>query len=415
MGINVSRLRSSAAGLVKALRRRRAVWHRARLTTSRWIGVTGSCGKSTTCRVLSRVLSAHGTCSRPTGGNYGDSLPVCILRVQPGDQFVVQEIGTHLPGSIRRLASLFRPEVAIVTNIGTDHYTQFKSMDAIAEEKADLVRALPADGVAVLNADDARVVAMATLTKARVVTFGIQTEADYRACEISAAWPDPISFVLEHNGEFHPVQTSLFGRHFVPNVLASLAVAHTVGMPLAAAIAAVRGIKPLDGRLSEVRAPDGVTFILDDYKAPWWGLPLTVDFITEARAKRKILVLGEMSDNPGDKATKLRRLINSTLDHVDRVVVVGPSGRKLNTALLQNEKVTVSNSAHEAHQFLNDFLKTGDLVVLKGNIVDHLERLAHARVGDVGCWRSRCGRGGHCAACDLMAQAADPDDRLPGQ
>ncbi|MEZ5329323.1 MAG: hypothetical protein R3F19_30095 [Verrucomicrobiales bacterium] len=162
--------------------------------------------------------------------------------------------------------------------------------------------------------------------------------------------------------------------------------------------------------MSEVKAPDGVTFIRDDYKAPWWGLPFTVAFIRDAQAERKVLVLGEMSDNPGDKATKFRRVINSALDHVHRIVVVGPAGRKLNSALLEHDRVEVCDTIEAANRYLTGVLQSGDLVVLKGIVADHLERLARVRVEPVGCWRSRCGRKHLCSECDLLKVPAGPDD-----
>ncbi|MDA0813538.1 MAG: Mur ligase family protein, partial [Verrucomicrobia bacterium] len=258
-------------------------------------------------------------------------------------------------------------------------------------------------------ADDPRVAAMARSSAARTVTFGIEQDADYRARDVSAVWPKGVSFVLEHDGKEHRVETGLFGAHFAPNVLASLATAHIAGMPLEDAVAAVREIVPLEGRMSEVKSPDGVTFIRDDYKAPWWGLPFTVEFIRDAQAMRKVLVLGEMSDNPGDKATKFRRVINSALDHVACIVVVGPAGRKLNSALLEHERVEVCDTIDEARRYLASFLLSGDLVVLKGIVADHLERLARARVETVGCWRSRCGRKHLCSECDLLVIPAGPD------
>ena len=248
---------------------RRALRHRIRLGREQsaicWIGVTGSCGKSTTCRILAQMLAKHAPCRLPNLlWNYTGTVPLAILNVTAEDRYVVQEIATHVPGSIERICKMYLPQIGVVMNVGTDHYTQFGGEEAIAQEKAALVRALPADGVAILNADDSRVAAMAKDTVARPVTFGIENAATYRARDVSAAWPRGVSFVLEHDGQTHHVETGLFGAHFAPNVLASLATAHTAGMPLEDAVAALGDVEPLEGRMSEVKAPDGVTFIRDD-------------------------------------------------------------------------------------------------------------------------------------------------------
>ncbi|MDA0813539.1 MAG: UDP-N-acetylmuramoyl-tripeptide--D-alanyl-D-alanine ligase [Verrucomicrobia bacterium] len=410
------KLRRIVGTVVKRLREHRAARHRnhlGKVADIRWIGVTGSCGKSTTVHLLTEVLRKRGRCPKPSGGNLPEALPVCLLRVTSSHNAVVQEIGTMNPGHIRHNCRIFRPEIGVVMNVGTDHYAQFRSEDAIAHEKADLVRALPSDGVAILNADDPRVAAMAGETKARIVTFGIEKDADYRAHAVAANWPSAVGFRLEHEGKSYHLQSRLFGCHLVPNLLACIAAAHTCGMPIEEAIAALSEIEPVDGRMSEVKAPDGVTFIRDDYKAPWWGLPLTIGFLCAADAQRKVLVLGEMSDNPGNKARKFRRLINSALDQLDMIVVVGEAAGQLNESLLASKKIQAFHTIKEAHDFLTTILQPGDLVVLKGLAADHLERLARARVETVGCWRDRCGRRNLCTGCEFLAVPAGSNERLP--
>ena len=368
-------------------------------------------------RLLANALGRHGSCPEPNERwNYTGTVPLSILRVKPADDYVVQELGTHLPGTIRRLCSMLRPQIGIVMNVGSDHYAQFRGEDAIADEKADLVRYLPAGGVAVLNADDERVAAMGAESKARVVTFGIANEADYRASDVTAAWPETLGFVLVHNGERHRVTTMFHGIHMAPNVLAALAAADVAGMPLKEAIAAIGEVLPVDGRMSETKAPGNVTFIRDDYKAPWWALPLTIDFISEARAKRKVLVLGEMSDNPGNKGRKFRRIINSALGSVDVVIIAGPASDQLNESLRNDSRVEVFQTVREANDFLSGYLQSEDLVVLKGMLADHLERLASSRgEGGVECWRSRCGRNIQCSACDLREAPAGVEDPVPSK
>ncbi|MEZ5329324.1 MAG: UDP-N-acetylmuramoyl-tripeptide--D-alanyl-D-alanine ligase [Verrucomicrobiales bacterium] len=410
------RLRGMIGTLAKRWRERRAARHRMRLgriAEIRWIGVTGSCGKSTTVHLLTEVLRKRGRCPKPSGGNLPDAVPVCLLRVTPDHNAVVQEIGTMSPGHIRHNCRIFRPEIGVVMNVGSDHYAQFRSEDAIAEEKADLVRALPADGVAILNADDPRVAAMAGHTSARVVTFGIVKEADYRAQDVSANWPASVGFRLDHQGQSYRLESRLFGSHLVPNLLACIAAAHTCGMPIEEVISALGEIEPVDGRMSEVKAPDGVTFIRDDYKAPWWGLPLTIEFLRNAEAQRKVLVIGEMSDNPGNKGRKFRRLINTALIELDMIVVVGEAAGQLNESLLESEKIQAFDRIADAHEFLTTFLKSGDLVVLKGLVADHLERLARARVETVGCWRDRCGRRTLCTDCEFLPISAGSNERVP--
>ena len=368
-----------------------------------WIGITGSCGKSTTARVTASILSRFGKCTIPTLANLPDEVPICVLRVAPDSRFVVQEIGTTKKGYIRRSCEIVQPEVGIVTNVGTDHYSQFKDEELIAEEKADLVRSLPTEGCAVLNADDQRVMAMASHAKCRVVTFGSGgSGADYRVEQVSANWPRTLSFTLVHDGRELAVKTSLLGRHFVPNVVAGIACAHELGLPIAEVIDAVKNVRPLPGRMSEVVASNGITFIRDDAKAPWWTLELILEFARDAEATRKLLVIGEISDNPGNKGRKFRRFLNHARECFDRIVVTGVACEQLNSSLRQAEDLEAISSIADVHHFLSKELAPGDLVILKGQLADHLERLAHARAMDVQCWVGRCGRNISCASCNSL-------------
>lgn len=406
------------------VRRRRKWWlqRKARsyrkklrkISDAQWIGVTGSCGKSTTTRLLAHLLGKKADCPLPNEAwNYTGTVPLAILSVQPTQDFVVQEIGTHVPGTIAKLCEMIQPDVGVVMNVGTDHYSMFKGIEGIAHEKADLVRALGPENIVVLNVDDVHVSAMAKLATAKVVTFGVDSQADFRAMDVSSQWPEPLSFNLVHKGARYPVSTILHGKHLAPNVLAAMAAACSVGLEIDDVVQFIKDAEPVSGRMSEVRAADGVTFIRDDFKAPWWGIPLAIEFLDEAIATRKIAVLGEMSDNPGNKGRKFRRLVKSAAEVADLVVIVGAAAGELNQQLKNAENIKAVATVSAAREFLAETLVRGDLVLLKGMLADHLERLAWAHTTEVGCWRERCRRNIPCSKCDLMAVPAESGDPLP--
>ena len=391
----------------------RATRHRKKLgkvSDTQWIAITGSCGKSTTARILSMILSRHGRCAvSDERHNYTGTVPQAILKVDSQEEYVVQEIGTHVPGSIAKLCKMVQPQIGLITNVGTDHYTQFGSEDAIANEKADLVRSLPAKGIAILNSDDPRVAAMRSETKARVVSYSEgNASADYVAMEVSSSWPQPLTFVLKcERGEYR-VTTQLFGKHLVSSVLASLACAIELGVPAEVALEVIKDVAPVEGRMSRGSDGKGVSFIRDDVKAPWWALPFTKEFLEDAVAKRKILVIGEMSDNPGNKKRKFSRFLTSMYESVDLIAVVGPGIRKVNKTVLENDKVMAFGTVKEASLGLDEVLRAGDLVVLKGMIGDHLERIYHARNQEVGCWQTRCGLSVQCSKCEQLSVNVAP-------
>jgi len=390
--------------------------HRSRLRGTVFIGVTGSAGKTTTKDLLAAVLATRlrGNVGRGSG-NYAHDIARNVLSVRTGDQFRVVEIGANTgPGSLDRPLALLRPRIGVVTSVSTDHYTAFGSVDAIAAEKGKLIRALPPDGVAILNADDPRVLAMREGYPGRVRTFGLDPTAELRAEHVTGAWPDRLSFTLVHAGERVPVRTQLCGTHWVSAALAAVAVGLEMGIPLSDAARAIGEVEPFKGRMNPVALADGVTFVRDDLKASLGTLPPVLAFLRSARASRKILVLGTISDHPGNNGiyTKVAR---QALEQVDLLCAVGPGAfiaLRAKTAA-GGGRVRAFGSVKAASAFLQDFLRPGDLVVLKGsNTSDHLVRILLARSSRVACWQSNCGRMAFCDDCALVAVPSEP---APGE
>jgi UDP-N-acetylmuramyl pentapeptide synthase len=385
---------------------RAAALHRRRLRRVHRVAVTGSCGKTVTKELVAAVLSTRSPGTRtPAGYNSLVTAARALLATSPRDGFCVIELGVTRPGSLTRVLATVRPGVGVVTAVGTDHYAAFRGPEAVAAEKSRLVGALPESGIAVLNADDARVRAMAALCRGRVVTFGTAPDADVRAEDVSAAWPDRLSFTLVHAGRSTKVRTRLAGAHLLPCVLAALATGAELGIPLDDAVRAVEAVEPEPLRMQPVEVPGGVTFIRDEMKAPVWSLPAVYDFLRSARARRKVLVLGTLSDYPGAMGKRYARVAREALAAADRVVFVGPHARLAAKAAPPGSDALVTfPTVREAAAFLERDLLEGDLVLLKGSDkVDHLGRLVLSRLGEVTCWRERCGRAQVCDRCELLA------------
>lgn len=392
-------------------------WHYARLHRSKvrdtvFIGVTGSAGKTTTKDLTAAVLATRlrGHVGRGSG-NYAHDVAANVLSVRPDDQFRVVEVGANDgPGSLDKPLALLRPRIGVVISVSTDHYTAFGSIEAIAAEKGKLVRALPPDGVAILNADDPRVLAMREGHAGPIRTFGLSAGADLRAEEVSGAWPDRLSFTLVHAGERVPVRTQLCGTHWVSAALAAVAVGLELGIPLSDAAKAIGEVEPFKGRMNPVELADGVTFIRDDLKASLGTIPPVLEFLRSARAARKILVLGTISDHPGNNGI-YTRVARQALEEVDLLCAVGPGAFFTLRAQkgATGDRVRAFGSVKAATAFLMEFLRPGDLVVLKGsNTSDHLVRILLARSTKVACWQSNCGRMAFCDTCALVAVPSEP-------
>ena len=380
----------------------------------RFIGVTGSAGKTTTAKLIAASLRVSGRVRQTDRlvGRLNDPLFAAqlVLTTTPLHRFCLSEFGVGGPGDMPQYVEAMPPDIGVVTNVASDHYAAFRSLDATAREKRVLVEALPQDGTAVLNLDDPRVAAMRSFTRAHIVTFGFSAEADVRGEDVSGAWPDRLALTVRRGSERVQVQTRLVGEHFAHAVLGALATAVAAGVPLGDAARALRDVEPADGRYS-VHMVRGVTFIRDDWKAPLWSIPAALRFLESARARRKIVILGTISDYPGDSSQKYRAVVRQAAPVADKVFFVG---RMAHCALRARgpsdmDRVAAFDTLLSLDRFLQSFLQEEDLVLLKGSAkADHLQRLVLSRAGDHQCWRPRCGRAIFCSACELRGDPFVP-------
>jgi UDP-N-acetylmuramoyl-tripeptide--D-alanyl-D-alanine ligase len=402
--------------------RTRAMYRRPVIETARlwrrvlgrtcFIGVTGSAGKTTTKDLLHAALATRYRCAKNSDSqNVLYPIARTLLTVGPQAQFCVHEVGASERGRFDAMVALLRPTVGVVTNVGSDHYKAFRGREGVAAEKGKLIACLPADGLAVLNADDDLVAAMAANCRARVVTYGLHKQADFRGEILAERWPARLALRIQHDGNTVLAQTQLLGAHHAGNVLAAIATACSLGVPLGEAALAVKDYKALLGRMSVHETARGVTFIRDDLKAPQWTLTKAWQFMAEAQATRRLIVLGTISDYPGSSSSRYRREVQLALAAADYLLMIGPhassAAAKLNTAGTQ--KLLAFETVRDASAWLNEFARPGDLVLLKGsNRADHLARIALAMDRDVRCWRHRCGWEKFCDQCRLLAESAPP-------
>ncbi|MDT4900616.1 MAG: UDP-N-acetylmuramoyl-tripeptide--D-alanyl-D-alanine ligase, partial [Pseudonocardiales bacterium] len=231
------------------------------------IGVTGSSGKTSTKDLLARVLAQAGPTVAPPG-SYNNELghPYTVLRAAPATRFLVLETSARGIGHIRYLTEIAPPRIGVVLNVGSAHLGEFGSRDAIAQAKGELVEALPpgaSGGVAILNADDPLVAAMAERTAARVVTFGEAAGADVRAEDVRLDDLGRPTFALVTATSRIRVALRLIGAHHVGNALAAAAVAVECGMTLGDIATALAGAPASRWRMEVTERADGVLVIND--------------------------------------------------------------------------------------------------------------------------------------------------------
>lgn len=303
---------------------RAASCRRTRLGGTVFVGVTGSAGKTTTKDLIAAVLARrYPVTSTPESLNAAHRVALAVLRTRRGGACVA-EVATSEPGQIATAAACLRPTVAVVTNVMRDHLSAFRNREAIAAEKGDLVAALPPDGVAVLNADDPLVLAMRGRTTARAITFGLSPDADVRAEQITCAWPDGLEGVLVCGDERAPFRTRLIGAFWATSVLAAAAAGKAAGISLHDAAEAMAAVEPTPGRLSVVRTPGGITFIDDGWKGTCDSVAATLEVVRQAKARRRIVVFGTLSDYSGSATPRYRDAARAALDAADLVVFTTP-------------------------------------------------------------------------------------------
>ncbi|HSV50829.1 MAG TPA: aminoacyl-tRNA hydrolase [Burkholderiaceae bacterium] len=384
------------------------------LRKTAFIGITGSAGKTTAKELLLGVLSAKGkTIGTPESLNVPAEVARLVLRTRPQHDFCVTEIGAARAGSLDLPLKLLQPTVCIVTVIGDDHLSSYASREAIAQEKGKLVACLPKTGTAVLNADDALVRAMASKCAGKVLTYGTSAEADIRATEVSAIWPDRLALTVAYGDEQVLVQSQLCGPHLATPLLGAVAGGIAAGLSLRECADGIASIAPFAGRMQPVSTKDGVTFIRDDFKAPLWTVDACLQFMSTARAKRKIIVVGTLSDfGAGVGAPeKYARIARRAQEIADITVFVGPwASHVLKTRRPGFEDaLRVFTHVFEAAQYINSATREGDLVLLKGtNKQDHLLRIVMARSNDIACWRNDCLRDSFCNDCPDRTKPSRP-------
>lgn len=412
-------LRSVAKKLNKKLSFRVLDWcariRRPALINVTFVGVTGSCGKTTTARLIHAVLSNIGNCQSCTNEPWRVHQRVrvreAILSIGASTRYYVYETASIGPGSIASQLKILQPHIGVVTTVGTDHLREFRSLEGAAREKGALVERLPPSGTAILNIDDPHIRAMAARTRARVVYFGLSPEADIRGSDVVSSWPDRLTLTVTHGEERVHIATQLVGEHWATSVLAAIACGVTCGLDVEACAKAVAGAEPVFARYSVHGNPDGPAYVLDSAKAPYWTIPTGFKFVGNASAPRKTIVFGTISDYSGKAGRCYRRVAREALAVADRVVFVGPHSSHV-TELREGEgrdKLFAFQTAYEASDFLAQRPLPGELIYVKASrTADHLERIMLSQLDEVVCWRERCRKGGNCFSCDSYRQPTPP-------
>src|ERR671932_1056897 len=349
------------------------------------VGITGTVGKTSTKRAIATLLGGQGPVFRSRRSfNSLFGLPLALGTLDPADRFAVLEMGVDRFGEMARLTELFRPRVAVVTNVAPEHLQYLRDEDHIAAEKSELVAALPADGCAVLNADDPRVRAMAQRTEAPVIWYStLDRPADLprqgellTASEIETG-SDGTRFKLRSAAKAMAACVPLLGRHSVYIALAAVGAALACGVSLDEGVARLTLIERQAGRLQPLHGSNGSTILDDTYNASPRSMLAALDTLADLSGRRKIAVLGDMLEL-GDTAVSWHWEIGRrAVEIADLLITKGDLGAEIaaGTRSVRPEGPTpvVTYTTADAVAAVRCDLGPGDLVLVKGSADARME------------------------------------------
>ena len=351
------------------------------------VGVTGSQGKTSTKDMTAAVLAAQAPTVATLGSlNNELGVPLTVLRASAETRFLVLEMGARGRGHIRQLTDIAPLDVAMVLNVGFAHLGEFGSREAIAQAKGELIEGLRADGIAVLNADDPRVVAMRALTDASVMTFGTAEHADVRIDDLAQDRLGRASFTLRTprtqgpQADEVPVALPVVGAHQAFNAAAAATAARAVGIALADVAAPLSTAALSQWRMELHELDSGLTLLNDSYNANPDSMRAALDALAAIEPSdpsgRRIAVLGEMREL-GEGAEEEHRQIGSYAgQRADQVLVVGEEARPILEGAGDSAVLVPDNAA--AIAWLRERLGKRDVVLVKASRGARLDEVAAA-------------------------------------
>lgn len=365
---------------LQALGRLAAHWRRRH--DVRTIGVTGSVGKTTAKELIAAVLShRYRVLKSEANLNTEIGIPLTLLNLTAEHERAVLELAMYARGDIALLAQIAAPiQTGVVTNIEPVHLERLGHMGAIVAAKAELVEALPPEGLAVLNGDDPRAAGLAARTRARVVLYGRSPQCDVQGGDLRSRGLDGITFRLTAGGRSIDVDCALPGKHHVYPALAAAAVALDEGMALEEIAGALAAARP-DLRLRVLAGPNGCTLIDDSYNASPASMLAALDLLSELGGRR-LALLGDMRELGAAEAEGNRRVGERAAAACDLLYVTGerarPIGAAAQAAGLEDVRYLESNEA--AVEALRREPRAGDHVLIKASRALALEEVVDALV-----------------------------------
>jgi UDP-N-acetylmuramoyl-tripeptide--D-alanyl-D-alanine ligase len=375
---------------------------------TRIVAVVGSLGKSTTTRAV--ISSLGGNVNTGPQRSAWSFLARAVLRIRPRDRHAVIEVGIDGKGQMVSYAQMIRPDITVVTSIGSDHHRSLRTLEVTRSEKAEMVRMLPESGIAILNGDDPNVLWMKSQTCARVITFGMNDINDVRASDIRLDWPEGTCFTLLLGGKSYDMKVRLIGRHMVYPILAAAAVAHAEGFPPDLFLQSLQELNPTVGRMQPVYLANGAVVLRDDYKSGLETIEAALDTLSQIPAGRRIVVMGEINEPPRSAHVVYRNLGKHMAQIASCAIFIGSSSpfkdysKGARQGGMEKDKLFhVRKGFREIVHILQQYITPGDVVLIKGRSNQKLERVTFSLMGEkVSCDIGFCKVKINCDYCPML-------------
>jgi UDP-N-acetylmuramoyl-tripeptide--D-alanyl-D-alanine ligase len=371
------------------------------------IVITGSYGKTTTQRAITVALGMEP--DKVEKSNFQSGVAKALLLTPPWQRFAPFEVGVFAPGQMIQYARMMQPDIVVVNSIGMEHHREFKTLENTRDEKAKLLTGITPHGIAILNGDDPNVLRMKGMATRRVITYGFNEGNEVRASDWQTNWPEGSRFQAHLNGMSYAIRTRLHGKHMAYPVLAALAVVHATSQDWNAAVTAMERLTPARGRMQVVELPNGTRIIQDDYKSALETIETALDFLRSIPATRRLVVLGNIADPPNPQRKVYQMIGHRFGQFADLAFLLGSHDRLYASGaaaagMPRQRIIKLHNDLRQAVEALRNILQPGDVLVVKGRLDDHLERITLALSGQkIGCWRTECrSRAYRCGNCPML-------------
>jgi UDP-N-acetylmuramoyl-tripeptide--D-alanyl-D-alanine ligase len=384
------------------------LYRRIFIPQKRVIAVVGSFGKSTTMRAINAATGSFSTDNQFLNSYSMVALNLIVSGLK--GRHAVIEVGIDGKGQMARYAWMLRPDIAVVTSIGSEHNRSLKSLEVTREEKSLMARALTESGTAVLNGDDPNVLWMVPRIKARVVKFGMAETNDVRASDIQLDWPRGTTFRLHANGKIHDMKTRLIGKNGVYAILAAVAVALSEGFSIESILSRIQAVSPTPGRLEPVVLENGVILLRDDFKSSLETIDAALDILEEIPAERKIVIMGEVSEPPGSQGPIYGKIGERIGRIASKAILIGGNYQRYATGAIRGglQKSSLIKAGRDVlyvAELIKNELKPGDVVLVKGRTDQRLERISLFITGrKVICNIYSCKAAIRCDTCPMLGK-----------